>query len=199
VPKDARVRVAEMDWNEFEAALRAPVRGATGGDAQAVQQVFDEQELEELRALAASSARQRTRAPLAGNVIYVPGIMGSSLATRHLAGDEDLIWINFFRIATGLLMRLKLAPDGTTEADGEFSVKGRLSLIGSSSLVKGASRHHGIEVASDRSGSVGQRGRRVDAVKLFESTGNAAYKPTSFEHSASFLSVKMAELFGAAR
>jgi pimeloyl-ACP methyl ester carboxylesterase len=122
----ARLRLAKMDWDEFETTLRVPAgtRGVrAAADADAAERVFDPGELAELRMLAASAARQRTRGPLAGNVVYLPGIMGSTLVTRHKKGDEDLVWINYFRIANGTLMRLKLARDGNNQHDKEFTVR----------------------------------------------------------------------------
>ena len=52
--------------------------------------------------------------PRLGNVVVLPGIMGSELTSISLGGDSDLIWVNIPRIIIGRLarLRLRLLPDG---------------------------------------------------------------------------------------
>lgn len=57
-----------------------------------------------------------------GNVVVLPGLMGSELTTRDLSGDADTIWLNIPRIVLGRLERLRMAADGRTENDLRYRV-----------------------------------------------------------------------------
>jgi hypothetical protein len=106
-----------MDWSTFADSLRSRTRGSRGAaNARALESYFDEGELAELRDLAAHASARRT-ATRAGNVVFLHGIMGSNLATVDKSGDEDLVWINLFRLAKGNIERLRLSEDGTENAD----------------------------------------------------------------------------------
>ena len=77
-------RIAAMSWGELERSLavsatRGP--GAETAEDEALRRYFGPEELEELRRIAAQSASLRSRAAPLGNVVFLPGIMGSNLAT----------------------------------------------------------------------------------------------------------------------
>ncbi|HEX6862392.1 MAG TPA: M17 family peptidase N-terminal domain-containing protein, partial [Thermoanaerobaculia bacterium] len=112
-------RVAKMDWDELEDSLASSATraGAKTEDDQALEKFFGPEELEELKRIAAQTRAMRTRAPLLGNVVLLPGIMGSNLAATS-GNDVDLIWVHLFRLVGGGVKRLRLSPDGSTDIGG---------------------------------------------------------------------------------
>lgn len=113
-----------MGWDTFEATLqtaaRSPTRGASA--ERTLAEYFGDEEYQYLQRLAEQSRLMRSRAPVRGNVVLLPGIMGSYLTTVE-DGDEDLIWIHLLRLASGGIGRLQLTPDGSGEADPAVQVK----------------------------------------------------------------------------
>ena len=57
-----------------------------------------------------------------GNIIFIPGIMGSELTVTD-GGDDDVVWISFWRLIRGGIKKLQLASDGVGEADSKFVVR----------------------------------------------------------------------------
>jgi len=117
--------IVELGWDAFEARLqtaaRSPTRAASGD--RALREYFGDDEYQYLQRLAEQATLMRSRAPALGNVVLLPGIMGSSLTTLDGGGDEDLIWIHLLRLATGQIGRLQLTPDGAGEANPALQVK----------------------------------------------------------------------------
>jgi pimeloyl-ACP methyl ester carboxylesterase len=111
--------IAEMKWETFEELLQPAARGAKRDTSKdkAMREYFGREEFEYLQKLAAHTRQIRSRAPVLGNVVLLPGIMGSDLSTLDKSGDEDVIWINYVRLVLGQIKRLKLGPDGSQEAD----------------------------------------------------------------------------------
>ncbi|MGE5757160.1 MAG: lipase/acyltransferase domain-containing protein, partial [Planctomycetaceae bacterium] len=62
-------------------------------------------------------------APPLGNVVVLPGIMGSELTSVDRAGDTSRIWLNIPRIIAGQIERLRLAADGLSEFNSQFDVR----------------------------------------------------------------------------
>jgi pimeloyl-ACP methyl ester carboxylesterase len=119
-----RSEVARMEWDEFADALRTTTtRGAAGAASteKALRDYFGDEEFEELKRLARQAEATRSRAPRLGNVVMLPGIMGSNLISSK-NGNDDLIWVNLLRIALGRVDRLRLTADGSREQDGNFKV-----------------------------------------------------------------------------
>jgi len=117
--------IAQMSWKELASNLQIPERGKTRVTSkdEALREYFGEEEYTYLQKLATRAKATRSRGPAVGNIVLVPGIMGSSLLTTDKKGDEDLIWINLFRLIPGQIKRLKLSPDGDSEEDDDFTVK----------------------------------------------------------------------------
>jgi hypothetical protein len=90
--------VSRMGWDELAEGLRPAGRGrpGTASAERALRDYFGDEEFEVLRALTG-----RSRGPSQGNVVFLPGIMGSSLATVDRGGDEDSVWLNFLGLAVG--------------------------------------------------------------------------------------------------
>jgi pimeloyl-ACP methyl ester carboxylesterase len=117
--------IVEMGWDAFEASLQTASRGTTRGTAveRTLAEYFGDAEYQDLQRLAQQARLMRSRAPVRGNIVLLPGIMGSNLSTVDRDGDEDLIWIHLLRLAAGQIDRLQLAPDGPGEADPTLQVK----------------------------------------------------------------------------
>jgi len=124
MPDSHHEEIAKMDWDTFEERLRATTRRVTRGpsDEKALREYFGDEEYEALQRLAEHARLVRSRAPALGNVVLLHGIMGSNLVTTESDGDQDLVWVNLFRLALGQLERLKLAPDGSSDNDHNFKV-----------------------------------------------------------------------------
>jgi pimeloyl-ACP methyl ester carboxylesterase len=122
---DSDRRIPAMDWEEFEAQLsRSASRGTSRTVTdQALRDYFGPEKLERLQQLAqrVRSARQK-REPLRGNIIFIPGIMGSELTVTD-RGDDDVVWISFWRLIKGGIKKLQLAADGVREADSTLRVQ----------------------------------------------------------------------------
>jgi hypothetical protein len=87
---------------------------SASADEERVLRVYlGEDRFRRMRALATRPGQRGLRGP-AGNVVVIHGIMGAELTARK-GTDDDLVWVNLFRIAFGSLSRLQLQPDGETD------------------------------------------------------------------------------------
>lgn len=124
-PSDADRWVRDMDWEEFEAQLSRSTRGGQSRavSAQALREHFGPEKFERLQTLAerVRSVRQK-REPLRGNIIFIPGTMGSELTVTE-DGDDDLVWVSFPRLIWGGIGKLRLTKDGAQEADSRLRVQ----------------------------------------------------------------------------
>lgn len=124
-PRDTDRWVRDMDWDEFEAQLSRSTRGGKSRAAsdQALRDHFGPEKLERLQRLAdrVRSARQK-REPLRGNIIFIPGIMGSELTVTE-DGDDGVVWVSFLKLISGGINKLRLAKDGMQEADSKLRVQ----------------------------------------------------------------------------
>lgn len=120
-------KVNAMDWDELEGRLRQPATRSTRGsksaasDERALRDYYGDEEYEYLQKLASHSGLVRSRAPILGNVVFLPGIMGSNLSARK-GTDEGVIWINLLRIVSGRIERLRLSADGQNNFDPSYTV-----------------------------------------------------------------------------
>src|SRR5215210_37766 len=115
-------RVSKMGWEELgdslaSSATRGP--GARTGDDEALEKFFGPEEFAELQRIAAQTRAMRGRAPLLGNIVLLPGIMGSNLSATAASGDTDLIWVHLLRLVGGGVARLRLSPDGESDIGGQ--------------------------------------------------------------------------------
>jgi pimeloyl-ACP methyl ester carboxylesterase len=120
-------KIARMDWREVRRVLQesAPSAAARAADAvggenispeeQALRDYYGEAKFRALRDLSERAAEIKKEL---GNVVLLPGIMGSHLSVES-GGDEDSVWFNFWRIVKGDMARLELKSDGKTNANGE--------------------------------------------------------------------------------
>jgi len=124
-PHDPDRVVREMDWDELESALSRSARGGKSRAAsdQTLRDHFGSEKLEHLQRLAERVRSVRSmREPLRGNIIFIPGIMGSELTVTE-DGDDDVVWISFLRLIGGGINRLRLAENGIQEADSSLRVR----------------------------------------------------------------------------
>ena len=75
--------IVEMEWDTFEASLQTASRGTTRGAAveRTLVEYFGDDEYHDLQRLAEQARLMRSRMPLRGNIVLLPGIMGSNLST----------------------------------------------------------------------------------------------------------------------
>lgn len=124
MPTPRHKAIARMEWDTLEERLQTTTRGGkrNAAEEQTLREYFGE-DYENLQRLANHARLVRSRAPLLGNVVLLPGIMGSNLSTVESDGDADLVWINLFRLAAGRLAQLQLADDGEHEAVSGITVQ----------------------------------------------------------------------------
>jgi pimeloyl-ACP methyl ester carboxylesterase len=117
--------IVKMGWDTFEAHLQTAARSPSRGSSvdRGLWEYFGDEECQYLQRLAQQASLMRSRSPVRGNVVLLPGIMGSSLTTVDGSGDEDLIWVHLLRLASGQIDRLQLTPDGSGEVDSTLQVK----------------------------------------------------------------------------
>lgn len=117
--------IRNMDWDEFETQLSRSARGGKSRSAsdQALGDHFGPEKLERLQRLAERVRAVRSkREPLRGNIIFIPGIMGSELTVTE-DGDDDVVWVSFLKLIWGGINKLRLAPNGIQEADATLRVQ----------------------------------------------------------------------------
>jgi hypothetical protein len=77
--------IAKMNWDDFEESL------VTKENEDAMRKYFGDEEFKEFHKLATRTRTMRQRAPVLGNVVLLPSIMGSFLVSIKNGVDEDLV------------------------------------------------------------------------------------------------------------
>lgn len=125
MPKQSREdKIAKMDWTNVRDVLKKPAatRGKTvSPQEKTLREYFGDDRFQELRSLAEPKRAQSTREEL-GNVVVLPGVMGSHLSIVEKDGDDDHVWVSLWRLAKGDMKRLKLGSDGKTNVNDQESV-----------------------------------------------------------------------------
>lgn len=117
--------IRTMNWDEFEAQLSRSTLGrkSRAVSDQGLRDYFGPEKFERLQRLVERVRSVRSkREPLRGNIIFIPGIMGSELTVTE-DGDEDRVWISFLKLIGGGIEKLRLAKDGVKEADPTLRVQ----------------------------------------------------------------------------
>lgn len=125
MPSDADRWVRDMEWGEFESQLSRSARGGKSRAVsdQALRDHFGPEKLERLQRLADRvRSTRRKREPLRGNIIFIPGIMGSELTVTG-DDDDDIVWVSFLKLIWGGIKKLQLAKNGVQEADSKLRVQ----------------------------------------------------------------------------
>lgn len=113
--------ILQKDWSEIHKVLKnsKPVgdsRSVETPDEKALRSYFGSKKFETLRDYAKEGDKTRQKL---GNVILLPGIMGSTLMAVDKNGGESSVWLSLMSLAFGGLSRLELSPDGKTNKNGE--------------------------------------------------------------------------------
>jgi hypothetical protein len=113
-------RVEAADPAEFADILQR----ASAEEGRILRLYFGDEQFRTMRALAVQGKSRAAAAPL-GNVVVLPGVMGSELATYDARdrGDRDLLWVSYLRLLAGQIDRLRLDPDGSNEYDRTYQVE----------------------------------------------------------------------------
>ncbi len=129
VKQENEAEIARMNWGQVREVLRKPqTRGeAVSPQEKNLREYFGDELFKELRELSQTKRASSTKKEL-GNVIVLPGVMGSHLSVVEKSGDEDHVWISLWRLVKGDMKRLKLSSDGKTNSNGETVVA--TNLIG---------------------------------------------------------------------
>jgi pimeloyl-ACP methyl ester carboxylesterase len=117
--------VSGLGWDALEETLRRGAPRGAAGDGEAsrtLREYFGDEELAHLQQLARQSQLVRSRRAPIGNVVFLPGITGSDLATLDRKGATDDLWLNFIRLVMGRIERLGLTADGARDADPKHRV-----------------------------------------------------------------------------
>ncbi|WP_169976923.1 CHAT domain-containing protein [Tautonia rosea] len=114
-------RFERASIDEVEAILSSP----TSEDERALRRYLGDDRFRRMRALAVAqpSSTRGSRSSPRGNVVVLPGLMGSALHAIDRRGNDQEIWLNLWRLARGGIGRLQLASDGVLQADPAFSTR----------------------------------------------------------------------------
>lgn len=58
-----------------------------------------------------------------GNVVFIPGILGSELTSKDQKGARERVWLDSRRIVAGDLVRLRLDGNGLAEDDSTYRIR----------------------------------------------------------------------------
>ncbi|HEX5501129.1 MAG TPA: CHAT domain-containing protein [Thermomicrobiales bacterium] len=112
-------RVESADVGDFIQVLLSP----SAPEEQALRAHLGDERFQRLHGLALKHDARRELAPPRGNVVVIPGLLGSALTAFDRAGAGAPLWLNVPAIAAGALARLRLADDGLAEADPAQEVR----------------------------------------------------------------------------
>jgi len=113
----ARLEAANAD--EFAEMLRAPTRD----QEKALRTYFGEERYQRLHSKAIRAGMRGTLAEPEGNVVVLPGIMGSELSSVSRSGAVSQIWVKVMQIMDGALSHLQLGDDGRTGLDETIDIR----------------------------------------------------------------------------
>jgi CHAT domain/Lecithin:cholesterol acyltransferase len=112
-------RVESADVDELAHILTRP----TVNEERTLRAYLGDERYQRMHALALKrNVRQGVSEPR-GNVVVIPGIMGSELTAVDRSGISEQIWLKARRIIFGGLGRLRLAEDGRSEHDRRYDIR----------------------------------------------------------------------------
>ena len=112
-------RFEEATPDELELLLASP----TPEQERALRLYLGDDRYARMHRLALMQSVTRGAEPPRGNVVVLPGLMGSALHTIDARGNDEEIWLNLWQIARGRVGRLRLAADGVLQADPSYSTR----------------------------------------------------------------------------
>lgn len=111
-------RLESADAGELAGMLARP----TVEEEKTLRVYLGDARYERMHALALRRNVRRAMGRPRGNVVVIPGIMGSELTTVDRRGDQDHVWVQVPRLAIGRLARLRLDEKGLAEHDPNYDV-----------------------------------------------------------------------------
>ncbi len=112
-------RIESADTEELAEILLQP----TVDQERVLRIHLGDERFQRMHALALGKASTRSVPALRGNVVFIPGIMGSELTAFDHSGTPDPIWLNVLRIVAGRLDRLRLDEKGLAGIDHQYDVR----------------------------------------------------------------------------
>ena len=119
---DERAYVARLEAAGTEELANMLAR-PTADEEKALRVYLGDERYQRMHGLALRRGVRRSVDGPRGNVVVIPGIMGSELTTVDRRGDLDSIWVQVLRLVAGRLDRLRLGEDGRTEYDPDYDVR----------------------------------------------------------------------------
>ena len=113
----AQLEAANTD--EFAEMLRSPTRE----QEKALRTYFGEERYQRLHSNAIRAGLRGTVSEPEGNVVVLPGIMGSELSSYSRSGSGSQIWVKVMQIMDGALASLQLAEDGRSGVEKSIDVR----------------------------------------------------------------------------
>jgi pimeloyl-ACP methyl ester carboxylesterase len=113
----ARLEAANAD--EFAEMLRSPTRD----QEKALRTYFGEERYQRLHSNAIRTGLRGALAEPEGNIVVIPGIMGSELSSLSRSGSSSQVWVKVMQIMDGALSLLQLGDDGRTGLDKTIDVR----------------------------------------------------------------------------
>lgn len=112
-------RVEESNAEELAEILRQP----SVDEERALRTHLGDDRFQRMHALALGRGTTRGATRTKGNVIVIPGIMGSEMTAVDRRGSGDPIWLDMLKIMAGRLDRFQLADDGLGSLDPQYDVR----------------------------------------------------------------------------
>ena len=112
-------RVEESNAEELAEILRQP----SVDEERALRIHLGDDRFQRMHALALGRGTTRGATRTKGNVIVIPGIMGSEMTAVDRRGSGDPIWLDMLKIMAGRLDRFQLADDGLGSFDPQYDVR----------------------------------------------------------------------------
>lgn len=112
-------RVESADTEELIRLLRRP----SPEQEKALRAHFGEDRYQRMHSLAVTRSLRRGIEEKRGNVVVIPGIMGSDLSAFDPANQPIHIWVNLIRLALGDIEKPQLGEDGRTDFDPNLSIR----------------------------------------------------------------------------
>jgi pimeloyl-ACP methyl ester carboxylesterase len=113
-------RVESADTEELIQLLRRP----SPEQEKALRAHFGEDRYQRMHSLAVTrSLRRGVEEGKRGNVVVIPGVMGSDLSAFDPANKTSHIWVNLIRLALGDIEKLQLGEDGRTDFDPNLNIR----------------------------------------------------------------------------
>jgi hypothetical protein len=119
---DQREYIARLESAQPEELMRM-LRSPTGEEDEVLRTYLEENRYHRLRTTARTSAARAAAAEPKGNVVVIPGWMGSELTAFSPGGAQEPIWLNVPRIMAGRFGRLRLGDDGRNSFDRHDDVR----------------------------------------------------------------------------